>query len=357
MWPEGELVERSQKFITGKVSTSREYVGEHAWKRSVNVMILILSTYVPIGWVYPIAVYDGAGKHVLLVPAATTIDECWQLVDTVRKPAGTAWCWKLLPISLSWIHSTWHRKVSGRLYMERVHISMISEVSSIRSWRTKFYEDIPVILIPHGFGPIVRWNIHRGDKLNYLVRFIRSVGITAYRRTSQIFSRLRLWDRGHEHHHYQDGMENDHDTAHFQPPPYSRLPISGTKVSPEISRGRHRFWIPISSVFDKEKYDQLWKNETSFYPRNRRPRCGRAWGMDFIMDYRLIYCLKNGAAGSDAYDAANGLPGWLSKISVQNGGAPVRIPDFTRGDWNRLNGLTFANWVDLFQYQHSGTIF
>jgi len=46
----------------------------------------------------------------------------------------------------------------------------------------------------------------------------------------------------------------------------------------------------------------------------------------------------------DVYDAAE----WsalveLSEISVRKGSVPVEIPDFTRGDWNKLQGLKFAN--------------
>lgn len=73
-------------------------------------------------------------------------------------------------------------------------------------------------------------------------------------------------------------------------------------------------------------------------------KVGGHGGMDFIMDYRLIYCLKNGLPlDMDVYDAAEWscLVG-LSEMSVLNGGKPVQIPDFTRGDWNKLNGLKFA---------------
>jgi hypothetical protein len=67
-------------------------------------------------------------------------------------------------------------------------------------------------------------------------------------------------------------------------------------------------------------------------------------GMDFIMDYRLIYCLQNGLPlDQDVYDAAE----WsciseLSEISVANHSAPVKVPDFTRGAWTRLQGLQLA---------------
>jgi hypothetical protein len=66
--------------------------------------------------------------------------------------------------------------------------------------------------------------------------------------------------------------------------------------------------------------------------------------MDFIMDYRLIYCLRNGLPlDQDVYDAAE----WsciveLTEISVNNHSAPVQIPDFTRGAWDKVKGLKLA---------------
>ena len=63
-------------------------------------------------------------------------------------------------------------------------------------------------------------------------------------------------------------------------------------------------------------------------------------GMDFIMDYRLIYCLLNGLPlDQDVYDAAEwSAIGELSRISIENGSAPVEVPDFTRGAWKKLDG-------------------
>jgi hypothetical protein len=67
-------------------------------------------------------------------------------------------------------------------------------------------------------------------------------------------------------------------------------------------------------------------------------------GMDFIMDYRLIYCLQRGLPlDMDVYDLAEWcclIP--LTEISLDNGSMPVKIPDFTRGAWNKLNKLSFA---------------
>ena len=67
-------------------------------------------------------------------------------------------------------------------------------------------------------------------------------------------------------------------------------------------------------------------------------------GMDFIMDYRLVYCLRNGLPlDQDVYDAAEwSCIGNLSAVSIENGNMPVEFPDFTRGDWNRIKGYRHA---------------
>jgi hypothetical protein len=58
-------------------------------------------------------------------------------------------------------------------------------------------------------------------------------------------------------------------------------------------------------------------------------------GMDFVMAYRLIECMKQGTAPDiDVYDAAAwSAPGPLSELSVSKGSVPVQCPDFTRGGW------------------------
>ena len=64
-------------------------------------------------------------------------------------------------------------------------------------------------------------------------------------------------------------------------------------------------------------------------------KVGGHGGMDFIMDYRLIYCLKHGLPlDQDVYDAA----AWssvfpLSMASVAKNSRTVDVPDFTRGNW------------------------
>ena len=70
-------------------------------------------------------------------------------------------------------------------------------------------------------------------------------------------------------------------------------------------------------------------------------RVGGHGGMDFIMDYRLIYCLRNGLPlDQDVYDAAEwSCLGELTRVSIENGNIPVTMPDFTRGEWDKTDGL------------------
>ncbi len=58
-------------------------------------------------------------------------------------------------------------------------------------------------------------------------------------------------------------------------------------------------------------------------------------GMDYVMSWRLMECLRKGLPPDmDVYDAAAwSVPAPLSEESVAKGSAPVEFPDFTRGAW------------------------
>jgi hypothetical protein len=62
--------------------------------------------------------------------------------------------------------------------------------------------------------------------------------------------------------------------------------------------------------------------------------------MDFLMLYRLVECMRKGIPPDfDVYDAAAwSAPGPLSEMSVAQGSAPVKFPDFTRGRWKEKRG-------------------
>ena len=64
--------------------------------------------------------------------------------------------------------------------------------------------------------------------------------------------------------------------------------------------------------------------------------------MDYIMAYRLIECMREGLAPDyDVYDAAAwSAPLPLTEMSVAKGSAPMKFPDFTRGEWKNATRVT-----------------
>ena len=121
------------------------------------------------------------------------------------------------------------------------------------------------------------------------------------------------------------------------PRPYSRLnAIQGTKglfedyparIYVEGQAGGER-WGPMDP-WKKQFEDPLWTK------LGEQARNGGHGGMDFVMAWRLVQCLHDGLAPDiDVYDsAAWSAPLPLSEISVAKGSAPMKFPDFTRGNW------------------------
>jgi hypothetical protein len=74
----------------------------------------------------------------------------------------------------------------------------------------------------------------------------------------------------------------------------------------------------------------LWRREGEI-----AKKLGGHGGMDYIMLFRLLQCMREGLPPDmDVYDAAAlSAPGPLSRASVANGSAPQAFPDFTRGHW------------------------
>jgi hypothetical protein len=128
------------------------------------------------------------------------------------------------------------------------------------------------------------------------------------------------------------------------PRPYTRINmVSGTKGTfadypprvffdgqkehewQELRQGEGR---PPGGIEDRYE-DALWKKLAT--PAGR----GGHGGMDYVMSYRLVECLREGLSPDmDVYDAAAwSAPSALSERSVAGGGVSVEFPDFTRGRW------------------------
>jgi len=84
----------------------------------------------------------------------------------------------------------------------------------------------------------------------------------------------------------------------------------------------------------RAKYDHpLWKRLEAEAKQH-----GGHGGMDFVMVWRIVYCLRNGLPlDQDVYDAA----AWsvitpLSEWSVANRSQSIDVPDFTRGAYKTM---------------------
>lgn len=330
----------------------------------------------------PMSVYAmEQGKHVAVeVPAALTIDECWQLVNTAEKTRRH--CMMLENCCYDFFELATLNMAQQGVFGEIVHVEgayihdlresrfneRFGEVSSPEEkprlrgyydfWRLKHNTNFDGNAYPtHGLGPVCQiLNIHRGDKMNYLVSVSSDqVGMSVYAKerfgedSPQAKQDYKLGDMNTTIIKTEKGktIMIQHDVA--SPRPYSRIHlVSGTKgfaqkyPSEQIAlepNGHH----PLSNA---QRDSLLAVYEFPFVTEIKEvaQKVGGHGGMDFIMDYRLIYCLRNGLPlDQDVYDAAE----WsclveLTEVSVKNNSAPVQIPDFTRGAWKKIEKLKFA---------------
>jgi hypothetical protein len=197
----------------------------------------------------------------------------------------------------------------------------------------------------HGLGPVAHYmDVNRGDRFDTLVSMSSiSAGLQEYRKT-----KLPAGDP-RQKEVYKEGdfnvslirtakgrvIELEHNVS--SPQPYDRINlIAGSKGIFRDYPPRIYFDGAKKEEFEtldpyKEKYQPaLWK-EVGEQARE----IGGHGGMDFVMAYRLIQCMKQGLPPDiDVYDAAAwSAPGPLSEASVANGSAPQKFPDFTRGKW------------------------
>ena len=365
-----DRVTESQKVLAenGRAAAS-EYTGEEGWKKlceSHNVDLVYVCTHWQLHT--PIAVYAMEhGKHAAIeVPAALSIDECWQLVNTVEKTRRH--CMMLENCCYDFFEMATLNMAQKGLFGEVVHCEA-AYIHDLRwlnfdeksgywdMWRLKYNTNHTGNPYPtHGLGPVAQiLNIHRGDKMDYLVSVSSDqFGMSAYAKekfgeNSQYGKTdFALGDMNTTliKTHKGKTIMLQHDVT--SPRPYSRIHmVSGTEGFAQkypiqaiaLEPNAHHFLGKDAMDSLLKVYEHPFSKEIGELAR----KVGGHGGMDFIMDYRLIYCLRNGLPlDEDVYDAAE----WsciveLSEKSVRNGGVPVQIPDFTRGAWDKLKGLEF----------------
>ena len=358
----GSLVEKA-----GQKAPELYTNGDHAFEALVSrddLDLVIVAT--PWRWHTPMAVAAMLqGKHVATeVPAATTLEECWQLVDTSEKTRRH--CLMLENCCYGENETLVLNMVKAGLfgdllYGEAAYLhDLRGELFSNKGeglWRRTVHTERNGNVYPtHGLGPVANYmGINRGDRFDYLVSMSTPArGLALYRET-HVPKDDPKWSE-----HYILGDMNvsliktangltinlQHDVSN--PHPYSRLnAIAGTKgifkdYPPRIYFDGQQGGEEYSGIDSyKEQYEHpLWKNQGEI-----ARKLGGHGGMDFIECYRLAECMRKGLPPDlDVYDAASwSAPAPLSEASVANGSAPVKFPDFTRGRWKERAGSPIAS--------------
>ena len=293
------------------------------------------------------------GKHVATeVPAATTIADCWRIVETAEKTERhfimlENCCYDefelcVLNMAQKGLMGEIIHSEGSYLHDLRQRIATNDEGGRKWSnWQVDFMNTHCGNPYPtHGLGPIaLAMNINRGDRMKSIVSCSsKKVGDGALQ--GNMNSSIITTEKGH--------------TILVQhcitlPRPYSRaFLVSGTEGYAQ------KYPLPMLAFAPDSDNPIMGEACTKLMEKHRHPfvdkykergveLCGRRW-IDYAMDCRLIHCLRNGLPlDMNVYDAVL----WsslveLTDISVKNGGAPVEIPDFTRGAWQEESHKIFA---------------
>ena len=367
----------SQKYLAGiGRAAAQAFTGdENIWKKLAELPDLdLIYICTPWEWHTQMAVYAmEQGKHVVCeVPIARTIDESWQLVETSERTKKHCMmlencCYdffELLTLNMARngmfgdiIHGegAYIHHLLGMNFKKPLD-NQQTDGAYTGMWRLKENATRNGNLYPtHGLGPICQvMNINRGDRMDYLTSVSTNDFSMAVREKElvsddQFFAEWKASK-------FRGNMNTtiirtslgktimvQHDVSSEQP--YSRIHlVKGTngmavKYPNElIALGEE--WV------DDVKMKALWEEFTPEIVKGvgeMAKKVGGHGGMDFIMDWRMIDCLRNGLPlDQDVYDGAlwsSVAP--LSEWSVANRSQSIDVPDFTGGSWkiNKPHGI------------------
>jgi predicted dehydrogenase len=297
------------------------------------------------------------GKHGgTEVPAAYTLEDCWRLVDASEK--NRRHCLIMENCCYDYNEMMVLKMVRAGVFGDLVHgecaynhdlREILFEDKDEGLWRRRHHTLRDANLYTtHGLGPMANYmGINRGDKFEYMVSMSSThMGLEAYRK-EHVPEGDRKWKEVYRCGDYNTSLIKtakgrtimlQHNVS--TPRPYDRINlIQGTRgifrdYPPRIfvdgQEGGHK-WATTEAY--KERFEpDLWRKEGE-----TARKLGGHGGMDYLMCYRLIECMRGGLVPEiDVYDAAAwSAPGPLSELSVAKGSAPVPFPDFTRGLWRQ----------------------
>jgi Oxidoreductase family, NAD-binding Rossmann fold len=362
-----EKVARAQKAVTdnGQPRPAGFSKGEWDFKNLTQLDLDIVYIATPWNWHVPMAIdVMKNGKHAAVeVPTCTSLDECWEVVNTSESTRQH--CMILENCCYGSTEMMVHAMVRDGMFGELTHAeaAYLHDLRGILTanegeglWRRFPHMQSNGNLYPtHGLGPVAHYlDLHRGDRFDYMVSLSsREASLSEY-----VGIRFPETDPKRREKYVCGDMNTSiirtvkgrtillqHNVV--SPRPYSRLnSISGTKGAfadypPRlfVDGQKGEEWQSVDAFRDRYEHP-LWK-QTGAMAR----KTGGHGGMDYVMNYRLMDCLKRGLTPDiDVYDAAAwSAPTALSEASVAAHGNPQKFPDFTRGGWDTRTSKEFAS--------------
>jgi predicted dehydrogenase len=324
----------------------------------------LIFTATPWRYHVPIVTYAmNHGKHAATeVPAAMTIDQCWELVETSENTGKHCVMMEncnydreemlILKMVKQGVFGELLHAECGYLHdLRAVKYDMNGEGLWRRNWSMEHNGD----LYPtHGLGPVAQYmDINRGNYFDYLVSFgTKTRGLHLY--AEDVFGpdseyakeQFKLGDVVTTVIKTMNGetIVVTHDTSN--PRPYSRdILVQGTNG---IVRKYPEPKVHIQGVSPKHRWEDLMKYEDQYQHKLWKDMAAEGeavgaahGGMDYFENYRLIDALLKGRAPDmDVYDAVMlSAVRPLSEESINKGSMPVKFPDFTRGMWKEKREL------------------
>jgi predicted dehydrogenase len=371
--PEG--IAKSQQYIAAAGrKPAAEYCGsENAWRELCERDDIDI-VYIMTDWKNHahMALYAmECGKHVAIeVPAAMSMEEIWALINTSERTRKH--CIQLENCVYDRFEMTALNMAQQGLFGEILHVEG-AYVHCLAEYWDKYYNNWRLdynrlkagdVYPTHGIGPICQvLNIHRGDRLKTLVAMsTKSVSGTKY--WQKMFGEpcnefangdqtttLISTENGKViqlHHNVMTPRPYSRDYALVGTTGYaSKYPVQsfllGEQTVGEVDIENLNSHRCVPDEVRKQLMEQ-YKHPVTAHTEAMAAKVGGHGGMDYIMDYRLVYCLQNGLPlDMDVYDLAEWCcPIELSATSIKHNSAPVAVPDFTRGSWNKIDGYRHA---------------
>jgi len=361
-----EKVKRIQKWHKekGKPLPEGYSRGEQDYKRMcqrTDLDLVYIAT--PWRWHVPMALEAmNTGKHAAVeVPVATTVEGCWQLVETSQKTQKH--CIMMENCNYDRVEMMILNMVKKGLFGELVHAQCgyLHDLRGIKFsdhgeglWRRKHSRERDGDLYPtHGLGPIAQcMDINRGNYFKYIVSMSsKTRGLPQYAEehfgidSPEAKEKFKLGDVVITliKTYNDENIVLTHDTN--LPRPYSRdIYVQGTEgvirkyPEPMIhleGKSPHHNWESIDKYMENYEHP-LWSKM-----RQEMEGAAGHGGMDYLEDYRLIQSLVKGVEPDmNVFDAAMlSAISELSERSIDNRSKSIKYPDFTKGLWKKSRDL------------------